>query len=190
MRAIVMYPNKILRTKTAVINRVDNDLIKDINDLKEVLLFEKNHVAGLAAVQIGLNRRFFGLLMSNDKEMKIFINPKIEATFGERVTPMMVFENGEKETFLEGCLSFTGLFGVVKRYLKLEGSWDEIENGKLVRKKGIFEGVDAIAFAHEGEHLDGILFIDYIKKESRELYKYVGDKKMKWDVEKVVGEER
>ena len=190
MRKIVMYPNKILRVKTVPVVVVDDKLLKEVQDLEVVLAKQREHAAGLAAVQIGINRRFFGLLMGNKKELKVFINPKIEQTFGERVKPMMVFDDDRQEEFLEGCLSFPDLFGLVKRYLKIKVSWDEIVNGKLETKSSILEGIEAIAFQHEGEHLDGILFIDYIKNEGGALYKWVGDKKIKWSVEKVMEGEK
>ena len=186
MRKIVTYPNKILRVKTSEINVVDEKLKKEIDDLVLVLSKEKGHAAGLAAVQIGLNRRFFGLLLGEQKKLQLFINPRIEQTFGDRVKPMMIFDDGKQEEFLEGCLSFPDLFGVVKRYLKIKASWDEIKGDKFVRKEAVFEGIEAIAFQHEGEHLDGILFVDYIKKEGGDLYKFVKDKKIKWSVDKVI----
>ena len=190
MHKIVTYPNKILRVKTAPVEVVDAKLIKEIRDLEMVLAKQREHAAGLAAVQIGINRRFFGLLMGDKKEMQVFINPKIEQTFGERVKPMMVFDDDRQEEFLEGCLSFPDLFGVVKRYLKIKVSWDEVVDNKFVRKGAILEGIEAIAFQHEGEHLDGVLFIDYIKKEGGTLYKWVGDKKIKWSVDKVMEGEK
>jgi len=190
MRKIVTYPNKILRIKTKLIETVDAKLIKDVADLEEMLAMEKNHAAGLAAVQIGMNRRMFGLLLGNKKQMKVFINPKIETYMGERIKPMMIFDDGKQEEFLEGCLSFPNLFGVVKRYLGVKASWDEIEKGKLVRKSAVFKGIEAIAFQHEGEHLDGILFVDYIAREGGALYKWIGDKKIKWSVEKVMEGEK
>lgn len=191
MRKIVVYPNKILRVKTPEITAVDAELVKNIGELKEVLAEEKKHAAGLAAVQLGIKKRFFGLLRGDKKKLQIFINPNITKKFGERVRPMMVFEDGSQEEFLEGCLSFPDLFGTVKRYLKIEASWEEVgRNMTLHKKTAVLEGIEAIAFQHESEHLEGILFVDYIKREGGELYKFVGDKKIKWSVDKVMeGEE-
>ncbi|MEK7528028.1 MAG: peptide deformylase [Patescibacteria group bacterium] len=186
MRKIVYYPNKILREKTTEIAIVDKELLANIHDLKEVLLGNQKQVAGLAAPQVGLSRRFFGLFSSEKKEVNIYINPKIEAVFGERVRPMMIFSDGVREVFLEGCLSFPDMFGVIERYLKIGVSWDEIEKGKLVRKQGELNGIEAIAFQHESEHLDGILFIDYIKSEDGEFFKWVDGKKIKWSVDKII----
>jgi peptide deformylase len=186
MRKIVTYPNKVLRVKTREIRMVDKELISDIEDLKDVLKSETAHAAGLAAVQIGIEKRFFGLLIGEKKEMMVFINPRIERVYGDRVKPMMTFDDGKQEEFLEGCLSFPNLFGTVKRYLKIEVSWDEIFQNKLKRQRAVFNGIEAIAFQHEGEHLDGILFVDYIKKEGGELYKFEGEKKMKLEIDKII----
>lgn len=180
------YPNEVLRKKTPVIMSVDAELLKEIEDLKEVLLSEKQHAAGLAAPQIGISKRFFGGITNRGKgKMRIYINPKLEKAFGERVVPMMIFEDGKQEPFWEGCLSFPDIFGLVKRYLKIDASWSEIEDGKLVRKREILEGVQAIMFQHESEHLDGILLVDNLKKEGGKCMKMVGDKEVKWSVEKI-----
>ena len=186
MREIVTYPNPILKKKTPVILEVDEALLKDIEDLKEVLLSEKKHAAGLAAPQIGISKRFFGGLTDRKKnQIRIYINPKIEKTFGEKVKPMMVFEDGTSEPFWEGCLSFPDIFGSVKRYLKIDATWLEIEDGKLIRKREVMEGIKAIVFQHEGEHLDGILLVDNLKAEGGECIKMIGDKEIKWSVEKI-----
>jgi len=169
---------------------VDEKLLRDIEDLKEVLLSEKSHAAGLAAPQIGLNLRLFGQLSGNKKEMKVFINPRILATYGTKTRPMMTFDDGTHEPFLEGCLSFPDLFGTVKRFLKIEVVWDEIEGNKLKERRKTLEGIEAIVFQHESDHLDGILFVDHILEEEGELFRFVGDKKMKWAVEKVVEQEK
>lgn len=183
---IITYPNKILRQKTPLIEKVDEKLMADIKNLKKALEENKNHAAGLAAPQIGLNRRIFGLLQGGDKKKQIYINPLIESVKGDLVKPWMVFGDGKQEVFLEGCLSFPDLFGVVKRYIDIQGSWDEVAKGKLVRKKGNFKGIEAIAFQHESEHLDGILFIDHIKEGKGEFYRWEKDKKIKLDVDQVL----
>ncbi len=186
MRQIVLYPDKKLRQKAPLITEVDAQLLKDIRDLDEVLRSSEKRAAGLAASQIGLNRRFFGLLEGDNKKLKLYINPKIELSFGEKTKPVMVFDDGSREVFLEGCLSFPDFFGEVKRFLKIKVSWDEIEDRKLVKKTGVLSGVEAIAFQHEADHLDGILFVDHIKKDNGEVYKWVGDNKIKWSVDKII----
>lgn len=186
MRQLVYYPDPILRVKTKKITIVDDQLLKDVADLEEVLASEKEHAAGLAAVQLGMERRFFGLVMGNKRIMKVFVNPEITKVWGEKTRPMLYFDDGKKEPFLEGCLSFPGLFGEVKRYLKIEAKWQELRGRKLVTSTKILEGIEAIAYQHELDHLNGILFIDHIYEEKGELFKWLEKEKIKWSVDKVV----
>ena len=187
MREIVLYPNSILRVKTPEVTRVDKDLLANIKDLEEVLRFKEERAAGLATTQIGLNQRFFGLLEGEKKVLKIYINPRIERIYGEKVKPIMVFADKKTESLLEGCLSFPDFFGEVKRYLKIDVSWDEIVDNGLTKKRDTLSGMAAIAFQHESDHLDGILFVDHVKEEGGKIYKWVGNKKVKWDVDRIIG---
>lgn len=177
MRKIVVYPAEILRQKTEEIKNVDKKLIKEIDDLKKTLKGGEN-AAGLAAPQIGVSKRFFGSKELSNREPLVFINPKIEKSYGEKVYPKIVGENKQEEDFLEGCLSFPKYFGTVKRFLEIDVSWDEIDstNQSLIRKHKSLEGFRAIVWQHESDHLDGIVFIDHIKEEGGKLYKDVGGK--------------
>jgi len=176
-----MYPNKILREKVPEVKTVA-EVVDEVNDLKEVLEASENG-AGLASTQLSIEKRFFGL--KNGKKVEILINPKILGVYGQKVYPVMVGKDEQDEDFLEGCLSFPDLYGTVKRYLKIEAVWQEIEGDKLIDKKKTMNGFEAIVFQHELDHLDGILFIDHIKRDGGKFYKFVGDKKIKWDVEKL-----
>ncbi|MDD4026675.1 MAG: peptide deformylase [Candidatus Shapirobacteria bacterium] len=176
MRKIVLYPAEILRQKTEEIKEVDKKLLEEIKDLKKILQAGDN-AAGLAAPQIGISKRFFGSKEMGSKDsVLVFINPKIVKTYGEKVYPKLVDENGKEDDFLEGCLSFPGFFGTVKRFLKIEVFWQEIEKGKLVTKNKTLIGFDAIVWQHESDHLDGIVFVDHIKEENGKFYKEVAGK--------------
>ena len=175
MRKIVIYPAEILRQKTKDVENIDKRLLEEINDLKKILKNGEN-AAGLAAPQIGVNKRFFGSKELSSGEPLIFINPKIEKSYGGKVYPKIVGENKKEEDFLEGCLSFPKYFGTVKRFLEIDVSWDEIGKEKLVRKNRKLSGFEAIVWQHESDHLDGIVFIDHIKEEGGKFYKDVGGK--------------
>lgn len=185
MRKIVLYPSNILREVLPWVKTVDKELVDDVVDLSEILMKSDNG-AGLAANQIGSEKRFFGLKNSQKKKVEIFINPKITASYGEKVYPMMELDNGGEEDFLEGCLSFPDYFGTVKRFLKIEAEWEEIEDQKLVKKTKTMVGFEAIVFQHEKDHLDGILFVDHIKKEEGKFYKWAEKEKIEWSVDKVI----
>lgn len=193
MRSIVMYPNLVLRKKVPSVKNVAEVLV-DVADLKEVLESSENG-AGLASTQLGIEKRFFGL--KNNKKVEVLINPQILGVYGEKVYPELIKDPplsgdfGEaREDFLEGCLSFPDLYGTVKRYLKIEVEWQEILGENLVTKKKTMNGFEAIVFQHELDHLDGILFIDHIKRDGGKFYKFIGDKKIEWSIDEVVGEEK
>lgn len=177
MRKIVIYPAEILRRKTEKIEIVDKKLLEEISDLKKILKNGENS-AGLAAPQIGVSKRFFGSKELSSGEALIFINPKIEKSYGGKVYPKIVGENKQEEDFLEGCLSFPKYFGTVKRFLKVDVSWDEIDLKKqnLIRKHKGLDGFEAIVWQHESDHLDGIVFIDHIKRDGGKLFKEVKGK--------------
>lgn len=175
MKKIILYPAEILRKKTEEIKVVDKKLLKEIDDLKKILKNGEN-AAGLAAPQIGLNKRFFGSKEIGSGEISVFINPRIEKKHGEKIYLKLVDEKKEETDFLEGCLSFPKFFGTVKRFLKIDVSWLEIEKDKLMNKKRTLEGFEAIVWQHESDHLDGIVFVDHIKEEGGKFYKDVDGK--------------
>jgi peptide deformylase len=167
MSKILTYPNKILRKRAEEVKELDKKALKDIDSLIKKLKATENGI-GLAAPQIGISRRFFGV-KGGDGEVRVFINPKIVKVVGDRGYLKIKGEDGKEEDFLEGCLSFPGLFGTVKRWLKIKIKWQEIIKGKLTNKKDILEGFKAIVWQHESDHLDGKLFMDYVKEEKGRL---------------------
>lgn len=193
MKKIILYPAEILRKKTEQIEKVDKKLLTQIDELKKMLKNGDNAV-GLAAPQIGLNKRFFGSKEIGNGNVVIFVNPKIEKAYGEKIYLKLIkrpdfntedaknskakkFESVEEETdFLEGCLSFPGYFGTVKRFFKIDVSWSEIQKDKLVTRKKTLEGFEAIVWQHESDHLDGIVFIDHIREEGGKFFKDVDGK--------------
>ena len=132
MAKILTYPNKTLRKVSDEIKQIDNTFLSQIEMLKDELSKGEN-AAGLAAPQIGISKRFFGIKKS-DKKVEVYINPKIVKTFGERVYPKMVGKDNKEEDFLEGCLSVPEYFGTVKRYLKIEIQWQKLIGNKFVSK--------------------------------------------------------
>lgn len=191
-REIVMFPNKILRTKTKEVGDIDEELIQETEELKEMLELSENG-AGLAAPQIGISKSFLGI---KDREgVKILINPKLIASFGDKVYPKIIEEDGSESDFLEGCLSFPDLYGTVKRFLKIKVVWEVLQNRidgsyELVKKEKELRGFEAIVWQHEVDHLDGVLFVDHIKNDGGKFYSWVGKKKVPADVNVVLKKEK
>jgi peptide deformylase len=184
MRKILIYPNEVLRRKTQELIEIDGKTKKEIKELEKILEVGEN-AAGLAAPQIGISKKFFGIKQKNGK-VEVYINPKLLKSFGKRVYPKITGKDNKTEDFLEGCLSFPGFFGTVKRYLKIEVEWMELKGDKFVSKRKELEGFEAIVWQHESDHLEGILFVDYIKKEGGKFYKQVGNEMIEWEVKKIL----
>ena len=148
MLRIVPYPHPALRYESKPVTRIDENLRAKVAEMFDVM-YEARGI-GLAANQVGLPFRFFILNVTADPEQKdreqVFINPEIVKRHA----------SVEEE---EGCLSFPGLYGDVKRARKirvraysLKGEPFEVEADELYSR----------AIQHELDHLDGKLFIDWL----------------------------
>jgi len=157
---IYIYGNSILREKCKDINRDYSNLNTIINDM-----FETMHYAngiGLAAPQIGLNINLFLIdlspLSNEDPSLKnvkkIFINPKI------------INENGNSWDYEEGCLSIPEVNSIVTRKENIEIEYLD-QSFSVVKEK--VSGVEARVIQHEYDHLNGVLFIDYISAKRKNI---------------------
>jgi len=110
-------------------------------------LMKSSRGIGLAANQIGLDRRVFVMKLTDGRELGFF-NPHILNAEGE--------QSGE-----EGCLSFPNLFLTVKRYKKITAMYLDNTGKRCIIE---LEDIDARCFQHELDHLDGVCFTDGISK--------------------------
>lgn len=150
MLEIVTYPNDALRQKAKEItNPNDHKIKKLISDM--IATLTAHNGIGLAAPQVGESLRL--CIIEHDNEHLILINPEIKKLSGKEV---------EIE---EGCLSFPGRFINVKRKAKVKvKALDASGKKQIIRAKGLL----ARAIQHEIDHLDGVLFIDRVKKEQEQ----------------------
>ncbi len=157
---IVMYGDPVLKRRA-------QDIAKDSIDVKQLAedMFEtmkSAHGIGLAAPQIGKSIRMFvvdGRPLEEDDMMdfvKVFINPEI------------VEEEGEPWKFEEGCLSIPGVREEVSRQPKLTINYfDE----HWVEHEETFDGMKARIIQHEYDHIEGILFTDYLTPFRKRILK-------------------
>jgi peptide deformylase len=150
---IVYYGDPRLEKLSEPVSEVTPEIRKFVKDMFETMYFTNG--VGLSAPQVGVNKRILVIDCSGgaDRNQQIaLINPVILSTSGEQKGP-------------EGCLSFPGLFADVTRpnVVKVKGTSLE---GKEVELEG--EGLLARALHHEIDHLDGVLFIQRMKKSDRE----------------------
>ena len=150
LRKILTEPNKILRQKSLKVEKVDDDLRKLMDDMLETMYAAPG--IGLAAIQVGVPKRVIVLDIApkdSPKNPMFFVNPEI------------IKKSETNSTYEEGCLSVPGQFAEIDRpdkcnlkYLDYFGQSKEI----------LAEGMLATCIQHEMDHLEGILFIDYLSK--------------------------
>lgn len=147
LRNIMNYKtDEILRKKSRNVNLIDNKILTLFEDMAETMYHANG--AGLAAPQVGILKRL--VVIDVGTGLIKLINPVIIKSFGEQIES-------------EGCLSIPGTFGTVKRPEKVIVRALN-ENGQGIELEGT--GLLARAFCHEIDHLDGVLFIDKVIKES------------------------
>ena len=118
-----------------------------LEDMKETLIAENG--VGLAAPQVGIIRRVCIVLETNVEEGE-------EEYFIELINPEIVETEGEQEGG-EGCLSFPGQYGIVRRPERVVVRAQD-RNGEFFQVEG--HGLTARAFCHEIDHLNGQVFVD------------------------------
>ncbi len=145
---IFTYPNSVLRKKASEIKNIkDPEIQKLISEMIKTMRINKG--IGLACPQIGKSIR---LIVVETKNGAIsFINPKI------------IWHSEKEEINEEGCLSLPKIYGLVKRWHEITIETLDI-NGKNKRIKA--SGLFARVLQHEIDHLDGILFIDRLIKQT------------------------
>lgn len=140
IRNIVKDGDPVLLKKTRKVEVFDKKLHQLLDDMIETL--HDAGGAGLAASQVGILRQVCIIEADPDKPVIELVNPEIIAAEGE--------QNGA-----EGCLSFPGEYGLVKRPMKVTVRAQD-RNGTWFETTG--EGLTARAFCHEIDHLHGIVF--------------------------------
>lgn len=152
LRKILTDNDPVLHKTCRPVTNFDGRLHDLLDDLKETL--GNAGGAGLAAPQVGILRRCVVVVDANDQMLEL-VNPEI------------VERSGELQDGFEGCLSVPGMWGEVKRPMKVRVRAQD-RNGQTFEAEG--EGMVARCFCHELDHLDGHLFTEltdhlYTQKE-------------------------
>ena len=149
IKTIITEPNEILRQVSKPVSNVGIEERKLMDDMLETMYAAKG--IGLAAIQIGIPKRIIVMDISKDgnKNPLFFVNPIVKN------------KDREKSTYEEGCLSVPDYFAEVERPKYCEVEYlDYNGDDRLLKANGLL----ATCIQHEMDHLDGILFIDYLSK--------------------------
>ena len=170
-KKIIIEPDPILRRKCERLENIDDNIKKLMNDMLETMYDAPG--IGLAAIQVGVLKRIVVIDISKEPEKKkplFLINPEI------------TYKSKNTSTYEEGCLSLPGQFAEIERpaechikYIDYEGKANNLEATGLL----------ATCIQHEVDHLNGVLFIDYLSKLKKDMIikKLVKQKK---DIERIV----
>tara|TARA_Y100000816_G_scaffold270610_1_gene234492 strand:- start:1528 stop:2046 length:519 start_codon:yes stop_codon:yes gene_type:complete len=155
VRNILTEPNKILRQISLPVKEVGDEERKLMDDMLETM-YAANGI-GLAAIQIGVPKRIIVMDISkekNKKDPRYFVNPIIKN------------KDKSKSTYEEGCLSVPNQFAEIDRPKNCEVDYLDYNGEKKLLKA---EGLLATCIQHEMDHLEGILFIDYLSKLKKSM---------------------
>jgi peptide deformylase len=155
VKTILTEPNKLLRQVSEPVESVGDSEKQLMDDMLETMYAAKG--IGLAAIQIGVPKRIIVIDISKDdqkKEPRYFVNPVIK-----KKDPL-------KATYEEGCLSVPNQFAEINRPSKCEVEYLDYNGEKKILNA---EGILATCIQHEMDHLEGILFIDYLSKLKKSM---------------------
>ena len=166
LREILTEPNELLRRKSLLVEKVDKDLQKLMDDMLETMYAAPG--IGLAAIQVGVPKRVIVLDIglrnesedNNNEKQAVKKNPMFF------VNPQIITKSANNSTYEEGCLSVPGQFAEIERpdkcYVKYLDYYGQQKEMKA-------EGMLATCIQHEMDHLEGILFIDYLSKLKKSM---------------------
>ena len=155
VKTIITEPNKILRQISKPVDNVGKEEQDLMNDMLETM-YAANGI-GLAAIQVGEPKRIIVMDLSKEE------NKKLPMYF---VNPVITKKNDEKITYEEGCLSVPNQFAEIDRPSKCDVEYLDYNGKKQILKA---DGLLATCIQHEMDHLEGILFIDYLSKLKRSM---------------------
>ena len=155
VKRILTEPNKLLRQISKSVDKVGKNEQKLMDDMVETM-YAANGI-GLAAIQIGFPKRIIVMDISKDQTNK---NPMYF------VNPIILNKATEQSTYEEGCLSVPDQFAEIDRPNKCEVEYLDYNGKKKLLKA---DGLLATCIQHEMDHLEGILFIDYLSKLKKSM---------------------
>jgi len=154
VRPIVTYPNDVLTTRGARVEKIDADLRRLVADMIETMYAAPG--VGLAAPQVGVSLQLAVVDISvgeDPSQLLVLINPELVAQSGKQVDE-------------EGCLSFPGFTEMVERPMSVTLKAHDLDDRPFEVEA---QGFLARAFCHEIDHLNGVLFLDRMSSLKRQL---------------------
>ena len=167
---IIEFPDPRLRQIATPVEAFDADLGRLIDDMFETMYSAQG--IGLAATQVDVHKQLLLLDVSETRDQPhVYINPRI-------------IESEGSETCEEGCLSVPGIYAEVSRAEKIR-IFARDPDGNSFEKE--LDGIHAVCFQHEMDHLKGKLFIDYLSPLKQRMVRKKLEKQRRQDIKNATG---
>ena len=151
---ILIFPDTRLRTVADPIESVDSSIKKLSQDMLETMYAGDG--VGLAATQVNIHKRLVVVDVSEEKnDPLILLNPEVE---------ILNFE--KKKIYAEGCLSVPGFYEEVERPTRIKVIALNTEGKKIITEA---DGLLSATIQHEVDHLEGMIFVDYLSSLKRQV---------------------
>ena len=155
IRKILTEPDPFLRQKSEEVKDVNDEIKSLMKDMLDTMYDAPG--IGLAAIQIGVPKRVIVIDLSKGEEKKnpmFFVNPKL------------MEKSKEDASYEEGCLSVPNQFAEISRPDKCKVKYLDYDGNEKILEA---EGLLATCIQHEMDHLEGVLFIDYLSKLKKSM---------------------
>ncbi len=167
---ILEFPDPRLRTVATPVEDFDADLSRLINDLLDTMYSAQG--IGLAATQVNIHQQLLVLDVSETRDQPhVYLNPRIIQSEGS-------------ETCEEGCLSVPGVYAEVSRAEKIRISARDSSGNPFEEE---LDGMHAVCFQHEMDHLKGILFVDYLSPLKQRMVRKKLEKQRRQEIQNTTG---
>ena len=153
IKNILTEPDQLLRQISKPVEKVGIKEKKLMDDMLDTMYHAKG--IGLAAIQIGIPKRIIVMDIGKEKKEPMYF-----------VNPVIINKDPVKATYEEGCLSVPNQFAEIDRPSKCEVEYLDYNGKKKLLKA---EGLLATCIQHEMDHLEGVLFIDYLSKLKKSM---------------------
>jgi peptide deformylase len=152
VHTILTVPDPRLKLVSKPVAGVDDELRVLMDDMVETM-YDADGI-GLAAIQIGVDKRVIVMDLSDTRNQpRYFVNPVI--------TPL----SEELKPYSEGCLSVPEIYDEVERPVRVKINYLDYDG---VEREEIAEDLFAVCIQHEMDHLEGVVFIDYLSRLKRD----------------------
>ena len=156
IRTILHFPDPELKKKSTPVTVINDATRALVQDMAETMYAAPG--VGLAAPQIGVHQRIIVIDVSHkDEEPELIV----------AINPVIVHADGESYEE-EGCLSVPKYAANVRRHARVVVKALDLDGNEVTYKA---DDLLAIAFQHEIDHLDGILFVDHLSPLKREMFR-------------------